>query len=286
MAQLMPAPRRPPAAARGPRARAPRTRASAAAQHQRRQLGHVPAVAAGEHRVVDPLAAGVGAQEHRGGHAAERGGVQRRAGPVGPGSERRPHPPDLLDDHEQVAVHEGGDEHEQPRHAHRLQPAQDARERRGHAQQHRAHRADHGLGRHRREYLQALLVSGQGSELPLLPAVAHEGEEQAHQQDQRQHETGPAPDLPQRHPAGHRHGGQDRRAGHVGGPGAERGGHGHQRHRHQADDLGSWIQAMDRAGRVSRQPGQFQRVVADGAQAGAPRAGACGERRRSRKASP
>ena len=118
------------------------------------------------------------------------------ARPVGAGGEGRAHAPELLDDHEQVAVHEARDQHERTRHAQLLEPAQDGRERRGRGEQHGADGADRGLGGDRAEHGEARLVDGQRPERVRVTARAHERHEQAHEQDERQHEPRAPPDLP------------------------------------------------------------------------------------------
>ena len=93
------------------------------------------------------LGALVGAQEERGRDAADRGGLQRVAGRVAAGGERGAHALDLVDDHEQVAVHEGRDQHQQPRRAQALERVQHVREARRRAEQDRAERAEDRLRR-------------------------------------------------------------------------------------------------------------------------------------------
>ena len=81
-----------------------------AGEGERVQARHRLAPAAGEHRQVHALGALVGAQEQRGGDAADRLRLQRVPRRVPAGGERGPHALDLVDDREQVAVHERRDQ--------------------------------------------------------------------------------------------------------------------------------------------------------------------------------
>ena len=147
--------------------------------------------------------------------------------------------------------------------------AQHRREGGGGAQQHGAHGADDRLDRHRAEHLEALLVHGQRAERPGLAAVAHEGQEQRAEQHQRQHEARAPEHVAGRDARRQRHRHQHRRADGVDGPVGERRGHGHERDRHQPEDLGPRVEPVDRAGGIAGQPGQLERVVTEGAHAGA-----------------
>ena len=78
-------------------------------------------VAAAQHREVDALAAGVAAQEERARDAADGAGAEQRARAVAARVAGRAHPLHLVDDDEQVAVHEGGDQRQRAGHPQRLE---------------------------------------------------------------------------------------------------------------------------------------------------------------------
>ena len=106
-----------------------------AAEGEHVQARHRLAEAAREHRQVHALGALVGAQEQRGGDAADRLRLEGMPGRVAARGERGAHALHLVDDREQVAVHERGDQHEQPRRLQALERVQDVREARGRAEQ-------------------------------------------------------------------------------------------------------------------------------------------------------
>ena len=123
-----------------------------------------------------------------------------------------------------------------------------------------------------------VFVDGQRAQFVGRAARAQERDEDRDEQHERQHEAGAAPDLARRDPRHGRDRGEHDAAGGEHGPGGQWRRDGDDCDREDPDDLGAGIKAMDRARRVTGEPGQLESVVterADGV-----------SRRRRRQATP
>ena len=224
------------------------------AERERRQPRRGAGVAAREHRDVDALAALERAQEQCGRDAPDRCRLQRVARPVAARRQGDAHPPHLAGDHEQIAVHERRDQHQQPRRAHPLEAVQHVREARRRSEQDRADGADQCLGADGEERREPFARHVHRPQVDLL-AAAHEGHEDGDEDHQRQHEAGTRPDHARAHPADSRDRREHERAGGEHRPQSRRRRDRHDRDPGQADDLGARVEPVDRTRRIAGDPG-------------------------------
>ena len=162
-----------------------------------------------------------------------------------------------------------GDQHEQPRHAQRLEAAQHGRERRRGAQQRRAQRADRRLGRDARRRSPARpRARSRARASNASPPAAHERQQHAGEQHEREHDAHPPPEVDRPHARDRR---VERRAPRrtrrtrASAPAA-------WRPRRPSPRAGRRSSRAGRAGAtaaagVAGDPGQLQRVVAEAAHA-------------------
>jgi hypothetical protein len=209
---------------------------------------------------VHALGARVGPQEEAAGRAADRGRLQRVTRVVGAGGQRGAHAQHLGDDHEEVPVREGGDEHQQAGRPQRLECPQHRGERRRRVEQDGAHGPDRGLRGDSGQDGQPGLGDLQRPDVVGGSARAHEGHERGDEEHERKDHARAPPDLSGRHASQRGHRRERQRAQGPHRPCRERSRDRHDGDPEEADELRARIERVDRAARVAGGAGDRGRV--------------------------